>query len=253
MLFLNKDDIAKSINLNGMMDQIEEAYRIFGSGEFYMPPRPTVTYGNQTLIYMPCFTERSLGTKMLTIFPAEKVYELAEAGYCSIDDVFLQDRVCGVENYISATLSKIVGDDTVKPLTTLVRVCFDDVSIQKNATDVPNIIGVYPSSCIFLIDVPDDEVLVTPLADFLDLCGELEDAFDVEEEQIIYKRMGRILKQASESNIEQYSDCIGFISELRMENLKAYYILDETWNVSSQSKKLENLFEQMGMKSFSFN
>ena len=37
MLFLNKDDIAKSIDLNGMMDQIEEAYRIFGSGEFYMP------------------------------------------------------------------------------------------------------------------------------------------------------------------------------------------------------------------------
>lgn len=190
---------------------------------------------------------------MLTIFPAEKVFELAEAGSCSIDDVFLQDRVCGVGNYISATLSRIIGEDMVKPLTTLVRVCFDDVSIQKNATDVPNILGIYPSSCVFLIDVPDDEVLVTPLADFLDLCGELEDAFDIEEEQIIYKRMSRILKQATELDIEQYSDCIGFISELRMENLKAYYILDDTWNVSSQTQEIERLFEDMGMKSFSFN
>ena len=33
MLFLIKEDIARSVDLNGMMDQIEEAYRIFGSGE----------------------------------------------------------------------------------------------------------------------------------------------------------------------------------------------------------------------------
>lgn len=91
MLFLNKDDIAKSIDLNGIMDQIEEAYRIFGSGEFYMPPRPTVTYGNQTLIYMPCFTEKSLGTKMLTIFP-----DNAKFGLPSIDGlVILNNRQTG--------------------------------------------------------------------------------------------------------------------------------------------------------------
>ncbi len=75
MLFLNKEDIAKSIDLNGMMDQIEEAYRIFGSGEFYMP----------------CFTEKSLGTKMLTIFP-----DNAKLGLPSIDGlVILNDRHTG--------------------------------------------------------------------------------------------------------------------------------------------------------------
>ena len=52
-----------------MMDQIEEAYKIFESGAYYMPPRPTVEHDNKTLIYMPCYTKDSLGTKMLTIFP----------------------------------------------------------------------------------------------------------------------------------------------------------------------------------------
>ena len=50
------------------MDQIEEAYKIFESGAYYMPPRPTVEHDNKTLIYMPCYTKDSLGTKMLTIF-----------------------------------------------------------------------------------------------------------------------------------------------------------------------------------------
>ena len=84
MLLLNKNEITKSVNLNGMMDQIEEAYRIFGAGEFYMPPRPTVCHNNKTLIYMPCYTEKSLGTKMLTIFP-----ENSKLGLPSIDGLVI--------------------------------------------------------------------------------------------------------------------------------------------------------------------
>ena len=91
MLLLNKNDVAKSVELNGMMDQIEEAYRIFGAGEFYMPPRPTVCHNNKTLIYMPCYTEKSLGTKMLTIFP-----ENSKLGLPSIDGlVILNDLETG--------------------------------------------------------------------------------------------------------------------------------------------------------------
>lgn len=91
MLFLNKRDIEKTVDLNGMMDQIEEAYRIFGNGEFYMPERPVITHENQTLIYMPCFTKESLGTKMLTIFP-----DNAQLGLPSIDGlVFLNDPKTG--------------------------------------------------------------------------------------------------------------------------------------------------------------
>ena len=48
MLLLNKKDIEKSVDLDGMMDQIEEAYKIFESGAYYMPPRPTVEHDNKT-------------------------------------------------------------------------------------------------------------------------------------------------------------------------------------------------------------
>ncbi|MFR5557778.1 MAG: hypothetical protein ACLTKE_13895 [Coprococcus sp.] len=48
MLLLNKKDIEKSVDLDGMMDQIEEAYKIFESGAYYMPPRPTVEYDIKT-------------------------------------------------------------------------------------------------------------------------------------------------------------------------------------------------------------
>ncbi len=91
MLLLNKHDITKTVDLNGMMDQIEEAYAVFGADAYYMPPRPTVTHDNKTLIYMPCYTEKSLGTKMLTIFP-----ENAKLGLPSIDGlVILNDLKTG--------------------------------------------------------------------------------------------------------------------------------------------------------------
>ena len=86
MLLLNKKDIEKSVDLDGMMDQIEEAYKIFESGAYYMPPRPTVEHDNKTLIYMPCYTKDSLGTKMLTIFP-----ENAGLGLPSIDGLVLMN------------------------------------------------------------------------------------------------------------------------------------------------------------------
>ena len=69
MIFLGKEEVEKLVDPNEIMDQIEEAYRIFGADAYYMPPRPVIEHENKTLIYMPCFTEDIIGTKMLTIFP----------------------------------------------------------------------------------------------------------------------------------------------------------------------------------------
>lgn len=86
MLILNKKDIEKTADLNQMMDVIEEAYHVFGADEYYMPPRPTVSHDNKTLIYMPCFSKDSLGTKILTVFP-----ENSKLGLPSIDGIVLMN------------------------------------------------------------------------------------------------------------------------------------------------------------------
>ena len=91
MIVLGKEQIEELMDCNMMMDQIEECYRIFRAGTYYMPPRPVIEHDNKTLIYMPCYTEEIIGTKMLTMFP-----ENAKLGLPSIDGlVILNDQKTG--------------------------------------------------------------------------------------------------------------------------------------------------------------
>ncbi|SCZ81784.1 ornithine cyclodeaminase family protein [Acidaminobacter hydrogenoformans] len=69
MLFLNEKAMRSAISLPQVMDQVEDAYRIYASGDFFMPHRISVTHEDNTLIYMPSFQKDVLGTKYLTIFP----------------------------------------------------------------------------------------------------------------------------------------------------------------------------------------
>ena len=74
MLILNEIDMKKTISYFNssyvqVMDKVEDAYRVFQSGKFYMPHRPTITHGINTLLYMPCFMDTCFGTKCLTLFP----------------------------------------------------------------------------------------------------------------------------------------------------------------------------------------
>lgn len=84
MIILNKEDIESLVDLDEMMDQIEEAFKIFGKGDYYMPPRPTVEHENKTMMYMPCYTKQAIGTKILSIFPDNAKLDLP-----SIDGVVL--------------------------------------------------------------------------------------------------------------------------------------------------------------------
>lgn len=91
MIVLSKEEIEALVEPNEMMDAIEEAYRVYGAGDFYMPPRPVVEHENKTLMYMPCYTKESIGTKILSIFP-----ENAKLGLPSIDGiVLLNDQKTG--------------------------------------------------------------------------------------------------------------------------------------------------------------
>ena len=69
MLILNKQDMKQTVDYAEIMDTVEDAYRLFHSGDFYMPHRPTITHGENTLLYMPCFKSDAFGTKFLTVFP----------------------------------------------------------------------------------------------------------------------------------------------------------------------------------------
>lgn len=84
MIILSKEQIENLIDPNEIMDTIEEAYRIFGANEFFMPPRPVVEHDNKTMIYMPCYTKDVIGTKILSSFP-----DNAKLGLPTLDGVVL--------------------------------------------------------------------------------------------------------------------------------------------------------------------
>ena len=69
MIFLNRQDILKTITRAELMDKIEQAFGIIHGGDFYMPDRVSVLHKNKNLLFMPCFTETALGAKVLSVFP----------------------------------------------------------------------------------------------------------------------------------------------------------------------------------------
>ena len=68
MLFLSAKDIDSVIEVSAMIDAIEEAYHIQASGDYTMPQRMHVDHGKNTLLLMPCLADRSLSTKLVTVY-----------------------------------------------------------------------------------------------------------------------------------------------------------------------------------------
>lgn len=69
MIFLNSEDIRKTITCVELMDKIEEAFHILARGDYFMPDRMSILYQNKNLLFMPCFTANAAGTKILSVFP----------------------------------------------------------------------------------------------------------------------------------------------------------------------------------------
>ena len=69
MRILNEHEIFQAVDLDEVMAAVENAFRIYESGDFFMPDRVHVDNGKKTLLYMPCMTSGLLGTKYLTLFP----------------------------------------------------------------------------------------------------------------------------------------------------------------------------------------
>lgn len=69
MFYLSAEDMEKCITLQEVIDAVEDAYRIYRTGNFNMPERPVVYHGEDSVWYMPCFTPARMGTKVLSMFP----------------------------------------------------------------------------------------------------------------------------------------------------------------------------------------
>jgi ornithine cyclodeaminase/alanine dehydrogenase-like protein (mu-crystallin family) len=95
MIYLNKEDILKSITLDEFMDAVEEAYKIYSDKSFNMPDRIQVENDDLTSLYMPCFTEESFGTKILTVAPNNaKINKSVIDGVMLVNDIETGEIVC---------------------------------------------------------------------------------------------------------------------------------------------------------------
>lgn len=84
MLFLGSEDVLRALDCDASMDAVTEALRRQETDEFHMPERMSVAGAapDSCLLLMPCRTERSLSTKLVSVFPSN-----AEKGLPLIDGV----------------------------------------------------------------------------------------------------------------------------------------------------------------------
>lgn len=69
MLILNEQEMWNTVSLNEIMDAIEDAYAIHKEGSYVMPDRYVAARDKNMMLYMPCFLNQIIGTKMLAEFP----------------------------------------------------------------------------------------------------------------------------------------------------------------------------------------
>ena len=69
MIFLNEKDMRQSVNCEDIMNAIERSFYLFEKDQCKMVDRYTATDNGDTMMYMPCFADGIIGTKMLAEFP----------------------------------------------------------------------------------------------------------------------------------------------------------------------------------------
>ncbi len=86
MLFLNKEHI-RNTDQGTIQDAIKQAYNLVLDNAFNMPDRMHVADKDHMLLLMPCFTEKYMATKLVSVFPdAAKFNQPAVNGTLSLCD-----------------------------------------------------------------------------------------------------------------------------------------------------------------------
>ena len=69
MFVLNEKEMWKCVTFEELMGAIERAYEIHRSGSYVMPDRYIAQRNSDMMLYMPCFIDGAIGTKILAEFP----------------------------------------------------------------------------------------------------------------------------------------------------------------------------------------
>jgi len=69
MFVLNEKEMWKCVSLEEIMGAVEHSYDIHRSGNYVMPDRYVAQRDGNMMLYMPCFIDGAIGTKMLAEFP----------------------------------------------------------------------------------------------------------------------------------------------------------------------------------------
>lgn len=154
MLFINHEDIGKAADAKELVGAIEHAYSVLSSPGTLIPDRMHVNYGNNTLLLMPGFTENIFGTKLVSVFPENKLQgKPAIFGVMVLNDALTGEPVAMLNGTaLTARRTGAVGATAVKHLApghseTLgvigagVQAFYQAVSIVKNKTFKKLIIG----------------------------------------------------------------------------------------------------------------
>ena len=69
MLCLNGAAIHQAVSRIEVLDKVEETMKFQEDGQFLMPVRTHLDFQGNTLLLMPCFTDRFYGTKLVSLHP----------------------------------------------------------------------------------------------------------------------------------------------------------------------------------------
>ncbi|MFP4050572.1 MAG: ornithine cyclodeaminase family protein [Thermoplasmata archaeon] len=119
MLFLNDEEIFRSVELEEVVDVIEESMKLYETGKFEMPTRMNVDYDGNTLLLMPCYAENRVGTKLLTLTPDNKERELPVIQGCFIlNDAETGEILAFIEgSSLTALRTGAVGSVSIRNMT----------------------------------------------------------------------------------------------------------------------------------------
>lgn len=72
MLILNEGDILQAVSMNELIDAIEQSYILYENKQYQMPLRSQIFDEENTLLLMPAIANRSMGTKIVSVFPKNR-------------------------------------------------------------------------------------------------------------------------------------------------------------------------------------